>query len=251
MNFPVITVSIVNHGHDFMLRHLLGQLAKHSTFIAKVIVTHNIPNEDEVIEDNYPFDVAILQNNKPLGFGANHNQAFQYCETQYFCVMNPDINIKSEPFGALLFCFENPKIGIVAPTIITPEGEQEDSARYFPTPLGLIRKLLTDYDGSFPAGHDTTQIFPDWVGGMFLVFPSVIYKELSGFDEGYFLYYEDVDICARCWRSGNKVVLVRNIAVIHDARRTSHTNLKYLKWHMLSALRFFLKHLGRFPKKLI
>ena len=88
-------------------------------------------------------------------------------------------------------------------------------------------------------------IFPDWVGGMFMLFPSRVFREVGGFDTGYFLYYEDVDLCARLTLRDYRVVLCHEVSVIHVARRTSHANLRYLLWHISSALRFFLSPVYR------
>jgi N-acetylglucosaminyl-diphospho-decaprenol L-rhamnosyltransferase len=83
-------------------------------------------------------------------------------------------------------------------------------------------------------------LLPDWVGGMFMFFPSAVYKQVNGFDERYFLYYEDVDLCARLTNLGFKVVFCPASKVIHLAQRTSHKSIKYLRWHLSSMLRFFM-----------
>ena len=231
-----------------MIIQLLDQLAGCPMNIAKVVITQNT-NSDKPIKNKYPFEMTVLKNLRPLGFAANHNQAFQFCETSHFCVMNPDISIINEPFEALLSCFEDLSVSVVAPIIIDKNGKQEDSARYFPTPLGLVRKMFSSYDGTFPIDNHDSIIFPDWIGGMFMLFSTKKFEELAGFDEKYFLYYEDVDFCARSWQYGYKTVLYTGVKVVHDARRNSHKSLKYVKWHLTSMFRFFVKHLGRFPEK--
>jgi len=81
---------------------------------------------------------------------------------------------------------------------------------------------------------------PDWVAGMFMLFRSPVFDELQGFDERYFLYYEDVDLCRRLRNRGYEVRLVPSISAVHDARRESHQSLRHLRWHLASILRFFL-----------
>jgi GT2 family glycosyltransferase len=124
--------------------------------------------------------------------------------------------------------------------IVNPSGKIEDSARRFPTPVGILRKLLP---GSRNLDYEIhgTPVFPDWVGGMFMVFRSEIFHRVGGFDEGYFLYYEDVDLCWRLHGSGYRVVFVPSVRAIHDARRESHRQIRYLFWHARSMLRFFRK----------
>jgi GT2 family glycosyltransferase len=85
---------------------------------------------------------------------------------------------------------------------------------------------------------------PDWLAGMFMLFTKAGYQALGGFDENFFLYYEDVDICARIWKSGKKLRYCPDVSVIHDARRASHKNLRFFKWHFTSLIRFLLKHGG-------
>ena len=84
-------------------------------------------------------------------------------------------------------------------------------------------------------------LYPDWVAGMFMVLRSETFRAAGGFDEGYFLYYEDVDLCWRLQRSGLRAALLPTVRAIHDARRSSHRKLRYLLWHGKSMLRFFAK----------
>jgi N-acetylglucosaminyl-diphospho-decaprenol L-rhamnosyltransferase len=246
-----ITISIVSHNQGRIMTQLLDRLAKYSTYIKKVIVTHNITESKYSLDNKFPFEVFEIQNKTPKGFASNHNQAFRFCDSDFFCVMNPDIDIVSEPFHALQDCFQDTSVAIVAPLIKNAEGQVEDTARYFPTPFGLAKKLLLKQSGTFNAGSKEVIIYPDWLGGMFLLFESKKYTNLNGFDESFHLYYEDVDICLRAWKYGFKVLLCKDNEVIHDARRSSHSDLVYMKWHLTSLLRFFIKHFGRFPNKVI
>ncbi len=83
-------------------------------------------------------------------------------------------------------------------------------------------------------------LHPDWIAGMFLVVPHRVYIALGGLSEKYFLYYEDVDFCARAWLQGVDIIVTPAVAAIHDARRESHRNLRFLSWHFSSALKFFI-----------
>jgi len=103
---------------------------------------------------------------------------------------------------------------------------------------------------SEPAPQDGAKwLEPDWVGGMFMLFRSDLYKTLGGFDEGYFLYYEDIHLCARLRVAGMRVVLEPKAEIIHDAQRASHRDLRHAWWHATSILRFFrsesYRELGR------
>ena len=205
----------------------------------EVILTVNVPEPLGFVVSEFPFPILVLENSTPLGFSANHNQAFARSGGQFFCVLNPDIRLEQDPFPVLLASLSDMSIGVVAPLVLNAQGTVEDSARPFPTPLHVFCKAIGACKGSYySAGSEA--FFPDWVAGMFLLFPRQVYELLGGFDQRYFLYYEDVDICARLRLLGYRVMLNPLAKVIHHAQRSSHRNTKYLSWHLQSMLRFFL-----------
>jgi GT2 family glycosyltransferase len=115
----------------------------------------------------------------------------------------------------------------------------EDSARRFPTPVSILRKAVARRaEVDYPIKDET--IYPDWVAGMFMVFPHEVFAALGGFNERYFLYYEDVNLCARLMLAGKRVALCPSASAIHDARRQSLRSLRYLRWHLSSMMRYFL-----------
>jgi len=234
-----ITVSVVSHGQGRLVKLLLDDLDAYSAGLIDVILTVNI--EEELLFDvkDYRFPVRIIRNTSPQGFGENHNAAFRQAHSRYFCVLNPDIRLNSEPFSALLFSLESDDIGIVAPLVCSTEGTIEDSARRIPTPLRIVAKLLMrNPKPDYVVGPDP--VYPDWIAGMFMLFPSHVYECMGGFNERYFLYYEDVDLCSRLSLAGYRIMLNPEVSVVHDARRESHRNFRYLRWHLCSIIRFFL-----------
>jgi N-acetylglucosaminyl-diphospho-decaprenol L-rhamnosyltransferase len=126
-----------------------------------------------------------------------------------------------------------------------PEGRIEDSARRFPTPGVLLRKLVWEKRRPDYA-VDQGPIAVDWIAGMFMLLRSSAYKSAGGFDEAYFLYYEDVDLCRRLAAAGNRVIYDPRATVIHAARRASRRDPILAARHLRSALRF----LGTRPDKL-
>ncbi|MEW6186778.1 MAG: hypothetical protein AB1585_13670, partial [Thermodesulfobacteriota bacterium] len=91
--------------------------------------------------------------------------------------------------------------------------------------------------GDYPVGEAVFS--PDWVAGIFLLLSSRVFALLNGFDERYFLYFEDVDLCCRIRQAGYRILLDPTVSVVHNARRDSHRKINYLGWHTLSAIRFF------------
>jgi N-acetylglucosaminyl-diphospho-decaprenol L-rhamnosyltransferase len=236
----LLSVSVVSHGQLAMVADLLSDLEEHclSTSI-EVLLTLNIEEVNELDVGRYSYPIKIINNDQPMGFGANHNQAFMDASGSYFCVLNPDIRLVTDPFPALISVLQDPKVGVCAPLVVNNEGDLEDSARQFPSPWTVLKRFISGKRASdYVIAKEL--VLPDWVGGMFMLFRSKTYREINGFDERYFLYYEDVDICARLTNARYVVVLCTASKVIHLAQRTSHKSFKYLRWHITSMLRFFM-----------
>ena len=242
-----LSISIVSHGQAHLVCQLLEDMVRHldENALLEIIVTLNKPESFQFSEIQLPIRTII--NESPKGFAANHNQAFRQSKGDYFCVLNPDVRITHDPFPELMNILEAGPVGVVAPLVINSVGELEDSLRKFPTMSSVFTRLL-GLDRNHISINGGMAETVDWVGGMFMLFKRQTFEELGGFDEGFFLYYEDVDICTRLWKSGKAVVASPNVRVIHDAQRTSHRNLKYLKWHIASMVRYFAKHWLRLPK---
>lgn len=236
----MISVSVVSHGQMALVACLLDDIQTHCRQTPlELILTLNTPNEPMPSVERYGFPIVVIQNELPKGFGANHNQAFAAAAGDYFCVLNPDIRLQKDPFPALMACLTDVSVGVAAPMVLNGEGQMDDSARYFPSPLSILCKVF-GFSGRARYNVGQTLTYPDWVAGMFMLFRSSTFSELNGFDERYFLYYEDVDICGRLFNMELRVAWCPDVTVIHLAQRTSHRNLKYLRWHVMSMLKFFL-----------
>jgi GT2 family glycosyltransferase len=235
-----ISVSVVSHAQIHLVENLLNDIDNHCRSLSiELILTLNLDERLPFSLEKLFFPVKVIRNAEPQGFAANHNQAFKHAHGRYFCVANPDIRIRENPFDALLVCMRNPSIGVAAPIVLGSDGGVEDSARHFPSPLKILCKVFGGCrGGDYVIGSDP--IHPDWVGGMFMLFPHAIFEKLGGFDQRYFLYYEDVDLCARLRLAGYEVTLCPGARVIHHAQRSSHRSLRYLRWHLRSMMRFFL-----------
>lgn len=243
---PLVTVSIVSHGQGSMIAALLRDLAK-CRRVTHIVVTHNIPENDIPLPDTLFARITTIRNECPAGFAANHNKAFECCDTELFAVLNPDIRIYEDPFVSLSETLDAENDGLIAPAVVTPDGLVEDSARHFPTVFGLLRKLVGQGDGRFIVrGANPCDV--DWAAGMFLLFPTRAFRDCGGFDEGFFLYYEDVDICARLWLMNRRVRFHPEVFVTHSAQRLSRRRLRYAVWHMCSMVRYLFKYFRRLPR---
>jgi N-acetylglucosaminyl-diphospho-decaprenol L-rhamnosyltransferase len=233
-----LTLSVVSHGQRVVVRQLLADLDEHVRTPFRLVLTENISEKGNISPGEYRFPMEMIVNTERKGFGANHNAAFAKSKADFFCVLNPDIRMAADPFPALLEFMQSPAIAVVSPSILDPTGRVEDHARHFPTVLELGRKAIGMAPRESISGrHDVH--FPDWISGAFMLFRAEAFSRVGGFDERYFLYYEDVDICARLRDRGLEVAVCPQVSVVHAAQRASHRNLRYALWHTHSVLRFF------------
>ncbi len=234
-----VCVSVVSHLQARLVRSLLDDLAAHCRDTVEVILTLNVDEPLSFEGADFGYPIELVRNHSPRGFGANHNAAFRLCRQRAFCVLNPDIRLAANPFPALLEELQHDRTGVVAPRIVDPSDRTEDSARRFPTLWSLVAKAsgranALDYE------IGSSSFSPDWIAGMFMLFGCDAFRAVGGFDEKYFLYYEDVDICARLRAADYDVRLVPAASAVHDARRASRSDWRHRAWHAQSVLRYLL-----------
>lgn len=234
---PLITLSIVSHGHGPLLSGLLSDLDRHDSLTPwRIILTLNLSNETFRAEDWPRLDITVVQNQTPKGFGANHNAAFEHCDTPWFAVLNPDLRLPENPFPRLLEVAERTlQLGAIAPCIVDSTGRAEDSVRENLTPWSLARRKLDSEAGRAEAGSDDGRFF--WIAGMFMMFPASAYRKVAGFNERFFLYCEDYDLCARLRRAGFRLAVATDVTSVHDAQRDSHRSRHHLRLHVTSLLK--------------
>ncbi len=232
----MITLSIVSHRQNALVNALLGDVGRNCVGRVALVITENVPDEVPI---STPLPFERIVNDRIKGFGANHNAAFARCRTPYFCACNPDVRLPADPFAPLLAALADPSVAVAGPLVRSPEGSVEDSARRFPTALRLARKLFRDERRpDYPVDQGPQEV--DWIAGMFMLFSADAFRAAGGFDEAYFLYYEDVDLCRRLKAAGRKILFEPRSEVVHDARRASRRDPRMAWHHAASALRFLL-----------
>ncbi len=226
-----LVVSVVSHGHGPLVQALLNDLARLSAeTVGRVVLTQNLPEaEPEAPADGWPFVFQIVKNAVPAGFGANHNRALAGAEESAVCVLNPDVGLGAgDPFALLVQAIWQPGAGCAYPVQLDEKGRLQDSERELPTPWALLRRRLL--------GRGESQV--DWVNAACMVLPQPVWQAVGGFDEAYFMYCEDVDLCLRIRLLGRTLVRVP-VRVVHAGQRASHRRWSHLRWHVRSLLRLW------------
>ena len=226
---PDVLISIVNHENRDLVRACLLSLPAACDGIGwEATVIDNVSGDGslEMLAREFP-EVRVVANRVRMGFGANHNQAFGHCATPWFLVLNPDIRFDRDILAPLVGQ-ARPDSGLLTPRILEPGKDEPEQHRAIITPHEILVRRRPGYQR--PA-------VPHWIPGLFMLFRSDAYREVGGFDERFFMYGEDFDICARTQLAGWKLQVAEDLLARHDAQRASRTSHRHLYWHVTSLLK--------------
>lgn len=241
-----LSFSVVSHGHGPLLRRLLSQLdAEVALKGARIVVTLNLSHETFDAAQYPSLDMIVIRNDVPRGFGANHNAAFARCDSRWFAILNPDLALAGpEPFTDMVahgVTSTVPNITVIAPLVVSADLVPEDSVRTNLTPWSLVRRRLLGDRKPLDIRRAARRGAPFyWLAGMCLLVRTDAFRTLGGFDERFFLYCEDYDLCARMYNRGYALMLDAEVRIIHEAQRDSHRSLRHLRWHLTSLLKVWL-----------
>lgn len=231
-----VTLSVVSHGHHKHVELLLRDLARQTiSDRLLVILTLNVPEPEPDLASFAPLHLRIIRNSKPIGFGANHNAALRSADSPWVMIVNPDIRINDPSVISRLVERELTEgVGLVAPVIYNSYGVREDAVRGNLDPVSLFKRVVIGkrsvIDASFRSKYFT------WFAGMFLALPLQAWRAVDGFDERFFLYCEDYDLCVRLDRQGYALETYEDLGVVHNAQRSSKVSRRYFRWHFTSLI---------------
>ncbi len=263
-----INVTIVNWKMRDDIDRCLNSLFKDAQNSELGIIVHIIDNSEnsdgvkEMLKEKYP-QVVYKNSKKNLGFAKAQNLGAHMTEAKYYLALNPDCEFKdgSKTLKKCINFFEqNEKVGIVGPKLLNQDGSiQESCMRFlkFLDPiyrrLGIDKKsksikervdyyLMRDFD------HNQT-VKVDCMIGAFLMIKKEVFDKLNGFDERFFMYFEDCDLCRRVWLNKYEVWYLHDIVVDHLHKRDSAQGSQLLaifrnpvaRIHIKSWLKYFWK----------
>ena len=241
---PVWSVSVVSHGHGKRLLSTLvsiGQCLDGPGRSGEILLTLNIPERTDFL-DQLPLQtrrrINVIKNEAPCGFGTNHNRALKHANGKYFLIADPELSFTDKQLlAALERTLALPNAGVVSPMAFTPSGDYDNNGRALPTPKRLIKKYASLNRKNMRAEEQNSGV--SWIAGLFMALPASVFRAVDGFDEGYFMYCEDVDLCLRVQQKGYWIRLLRDVRVTHHAARNTRKNLVHLYWHTSSLLRLW------------
>jgi N-acetylglucosaminyl-diphospho-decaprenol L-rhamnosyltransferase len=238
---------VVTDGPDPDLDRCMASLAPQ---VDEVVVVANPPPQVEL-----PAGSRLIANEHPRGFGANVNRGVAETSGDFVVIANPDTEAAPDAVGILAeFAAGDPRRGIVGPQLRYPDGRRQPSRRRFPTVTGtLVRRTPLRYarhpferqrDHYLLEEQPKGPVPADWMLGAFLLLRRKMLEELGGFDEGFRLYGEDIELCYRAAKAGWERWYVPQAVVTH--RYAAEIDRKLLTrrtlWHWRGIARFVRKH---------
>lgn len=221
----------------------------------KLYLIDNSPTP--ILNENLPSDIRIVYTHpgKNLGYGRGHNLALHESMlwADYHLVLNPDILVQTENLSKMLTYLEqHPNIGLLMPKVLYGNGEIQYLNKLFPTPFDLImrrfipsflqsslQKRMNRYELKHKDYNQTMEV-PN-LSGCFMLLRIEVLRIVGVFDEHFFMYLEDTDLSRRI-NMQFQTMYYPEVSIIHQYEKGSYKNLRLLKYHIVSAFRYFNKY---------
>lgn len=228
--------------------------------IQKLFIIDNSSNDElrDFVKDNPRIRYIHSLN---LGYGSGHNVALKKAieeGAEYHAILNPDVYWYDSVIEELVaYMDSNIDCGLAMPKVLYPNGDTQYLCKLIPTPADLVlRRFIPikswqekhDYKYEMHwTGYDKIMEVPI-LSGCFMMLRCDVIKKIGGFDERYFMYAEDVDLCRRIGEV-SKTMFYPNVSIYHEYAKGSYGNKKMLKMHMLSIIKYFNKWGWFYDKK--
>lgn len=243
-----VAAVVVSHGHAAELRALLPALVPQ---VDETVVVANVAGS---VDDAHE-DVQVLENPRPLGFAANANLGVAATTAELVAIVNPDAVPEPGAVSVLHdFLASHERAGVAGPQMRFPDGTWQPSRRRFPTvrgtlvrrtPLRLLRRPMETQTAHYHLDERPEEpVEADWMLGGFLLLRRTMLDDLGGFDPGFRMYGEDIDLCYRAAKAGWERWYVPGAVVVHAYDRASDRRFldRRTLWHWSGILRFVRKH---------
>jgi len=244
MSNPIISIIIVNYNTAHMIVPCLESITADQTVPVETIVVDNASTDDSVslIKQNFSW-VTLIESDQNLGFGKANNLAFQQAKGRYIYFLNPDTQIKPGIFQTMLDYMENHKdIGLAGTRIIFPDGQEQDSVQSLYPRHRYAKKKFDALKGEIA-----------WVLGASMIARHEIIQKIGGFDERFFLYAEDIDLCLTIRQHGWKIGYIPDALITHWARQSEISSPPAAVWQrlLIADRQFFEKHFSKLSYQII
>jgi len=219
---PDVSVSLVNtNSRDLLLACLESLPAQSSEFEIVVLDNASEDGSAAAVRERFP-DVRVIEQRHRAGFGANHNTVMRATTGRYVFVLNEDTTSGDWGFDRMVAHLDaNPRVAALAPRLVYPDGRQQASAWRFPSPAAAGLGLVTlGRAGIVQSGGSETRDV-DWAMAAALLLRREALDEVGVFDEGFFIYSEETDLCRRLRAAGWRTQYFPQVTVVHHESQFS------------------------------
>ncbi len=258
-----ITGSIVLYNNDFSeLKNCINSFLNTELNVKMYLVDNSTTESLKKLKEIYPSKIEYIFNKKNIGFGKGHNIAIQKVigKSKYHFILNPDIWFEKGNLEKMYqFMEKHPEVGQLMPKVLNPDGSIQHLCKRLPTPFDLLvrrfipkqlkpffKKRLDWYEFK-DIGYDKTVEVPA-LSGCCMFVRTKVFEEIGMFDENFFMYLEDYDLCRRIGEK-YKTVYYPEAEIYHGYGKHSYKNKKLLLIHIKSAVKYFNKWGWFFDKK--
>lgn len=255
-----VSIIIVNYNVKDRVDACIDSIYKSNTTNLNIEIffvdNNSIDGSYEHIKNKYP-QVKCIKNDRNLGFSKANNIALKEAKGEYILILNPDTILEENTFVKLIqFIKTHDRVGAVSSKLILGNGRLDTACkRSFPTltvalprMLGLSKlfprsKIFGKYNLLYLDENQTHEV--DSICGAFMFIPKYVLDEVGFFDEDYFMYGEDIDLCYRIKKAGYKNYYFPEVTTIHlKGSSTKKTNLSYVNTFFGAMAIFVKKHLS-------
>ncbi|MCH7973375.1 MAG: glycosyltransferase family 2 protein [Bacteroidetes bacterium] len=257
-----VSILIVNYNSFKLLQNCLNSIVNHSQdFEYEIIVIDNNSNEGNIedVIDKYD-DIVMIKNSKNIGFAAANNFAAKHANGKYLLLLNNDTLLTENSILDMLDFAKNLNGNfILVCKLLNEDSSLQNSAYKFPS-IRLHFAATFFIDKIFPKSNSINKYYIDIaekkeptivnsVIGAFIFIPKDTFNKLDGFDERFFFYHEDTDLCYRLREIGGSVYYYPETSIIHYGGGTTNRNLWFsMKNRFISRIQFAQKHFNSLDK---
>ena len=256
-----LSIIIINYNAKEFLQNLIHSLQKALSKITHEIIVVDNASDDgsvEFIRDKFP-QIHLIVNKTNVGFSKANNEALKISKGKFILLINPDTIVSEDTINRMIyFLNQNPDAGLAGCKILNPDGSlQLACRRSFPGPwtsfckvTGLSTlfpksKLFAKYNLTYLDENSTYEV--DAISGSFMMMNREAYEKVGGFDEQFFMYGEDLDLCYRIQKNGYKVYYYPGTQIIHyKGESTKRSSLDETKYFYNAMNLFVKKHFSSF-----
>lgn len=214
MKLSIITVS---YNSEEFIEDFIRSVLKFKPENSELIILDN-GSTDKTVEiiKKYSGKLKVIESSENLGFSKGNNKAEKEAEGEYLFFLNPDTQL-TQPIDGLIEYYEGTGAGMVAPKLVMENGQIQESVKNLPTIGRAFQEYVLGkkhtYSQYVPQGDDPIEV--ESVYGAAMLIKKDLFEKLKGFDEKYFLYYEDTVLCKRVRNSGKKIYYYPGVSIKH------------------------------------